>query len=73
MVWLIILILCWPIALALAAGAVVFGLIYLGFWLFVFSLKAITAAVVLGHSALSAFLAWRDRRMMESRSFPGNY
>jgi hypothetical protein len=59
LLWLIVLIIFWPIGLAVAVGALIYGLIIAGFWLIVFSIKAITAAVVLGQMVLTA---WVNRR-----------
>jgi hypothetical protein len=59
LLWLIVLIIFWPIGLAVAVGALIYGLTIAGFWLIVFSIKAITAAVVLGQMVLAA---WVNRR-----------
>jgi hypothetical protein len=73
MVWLIILILCWPIALAVAVGALVYGLIYVGFWLFVFTLKVTVWLAVGCGTIISSLRNRREQTMRELPAHPGNY
>jgi hypothetical protein len=48
LLWMILLVLFWPLALVIAAGAFIYFAIRVGFWLIVFSIKAMTVAGVGG-------------------------